>query len=91
MSAWEYKIIIETVTLLSSGMQYNTTSEQSVPYTTLMKSKQNTRFPKISSKPKSLPGENRASNNSSLDTLTCKAWLYYTPESQMGYKTNMKR
>lgn len=41
-------------------MQY-TTNEYSVPFSSLMKNKQNTRFPKIASKPKSLPGENRNS------------------------------
>lgn len=73
-------------------MQYKTTNDYPQHFSTIIKNKPNTRFPKIANKPKSLPDDKRASfNNSYLDTLTAKAWLYYTPNAQYGYRTNMKR
>lgn len=73
-------------------MQYKTTTQYSDHYSVFIKSKPNTKLPKIANKPKSLPDDKRTSFNASyLDTLTAKAWLYYTPSSQYGYRTNMKR
>ena len=73
-------------------MQYFNATDNSIPSKTSIKPKQSTRFPKIASKPKSLPGENRTtSHSSSLEPITAKAWLYYTPNNQTGFKTNMKR
>ena len=53
------------------------------------------KFPKISHKSKSVPG-NR--HNTPQDIVTAKAWLYVTPNSQMGnnndylgFKANSKR
>lgn len=48
------------------------------------KSKDKVKFPRISTKPRSLPGENN--KQLFLDEVSAKSWIYYTPTAQYGKK-----
>ena len=54
------------------------------------------KFPKITMKAKSLPGSKKDPN--SIDMVSAKSWLYYTPNGiqgilfcNSGFKTDIKR